>query len=556
MDQLTFSVLEAAFVALVYYFLTSEWLSRVMPFYLTTSQPIFLGMVFGWFFGNLPAGIVMGGTLELLYIANNQPGANISQDEVLACCISMPIALKFGLSNEVAMTLAIPFGILGVPLDNLCRLAMGVWTRRAEKHIDQLNFPALKFDCLWGPALMRIPFRFLPVFLLILIGGNAAEGIVNAIPDVLMRAITNIGGLLPALGLILCLRFIGRAELLVYYIVGFVLVKMTGWNAFVLGIFAACLAYLHYTFVKNDPEYNLAVADEGDGFADDGFGEPTEEAGEKVRSPYKGGLGILSRKHHLIWPWKVPMLFRTTQSLEYFFATGYLNCMIPILRELYANDEEALKEALHRHNEPFVCTFNWADLIWGAVIAMEEKKSVGEDIPGEAISALKTGLMGPLAGIGDTINWGCIKPLVRMAGATAALAGSLTGQFAWLGLGIFLTVTEYIFYDLGYRLGADSIIKLVSSGKANLIIMVAGVLGATMLGVMVANNAKLNLAIVLTSGEVVRNLNDVINGVLPGLLLLIYSIVVFFYLLKDGKYTRVLLVTIIGVIVLTLIGVM
>ena len=48
----------------------------------------------------------------------------------------------------------------------------------------------------------------------------------------------------------------------------------------------------------------------------------------------------------------------------------------------------------------------------GLSLAMEEKKSQAYDeIPGEMIVNLKTGLMGPLAGIGDTIVWSTLMYL-------------------------------------------------------------------------------------------------------------------------------------------------
>lgn len=45
-------------------------------------------------------------------------------------------------------------------------------------------------------------------------------------------------------------------------------------------------------------------------------------------------------------------------------------------------------------------------------VALEEQKAMGENIPGEFITNLKTSLMGPLAGMGDTIWQGVVIPIL------------------------------------------------------------------------------------------------------------------------------------------------
>ena len=52
-----------------------------------------------------------------------------------------------------------------------------------------------------------------------------------------------------------------------------------------------------------------------------------------------------------------------------------------------------------------------------------------DDISGEMIIALKTGLMGPIAGIGDTLIWGTLKPICLALATTMALSNNLIGAF-------------------------------------------------------------------------------------------------------------------------------
>lgn len=54
-----------------------------------------------------------------------------------------------------------------------------------------------------------------------------------------------------------------------------------------------------------------------------------------------------------------------------------------------------------------------------------------DDISGEMIIALKTGLMGPIAGIGDTLIWGTLKPICLALATTMALSNNLIGHSSY-----------------------------------------------------------------------------------------------------------------------------
>lgn len=111
-----------------------------------------------------------------------------------------------------------------------------------------------------------------------------------------------------------------------------------------------------------------------------------------------------------------------SNSFERLQSISFCYSMIPILRKLYP-DRDAFKSALKRELQFFNTEAIWGTPIHGITIAMEEEKARGEDIPDSAITGIKTGLMGPLAGIGDTITWGMLKTIIYGIGCTMAAAG-------------------------------------------------------------------------------------------------------------------------------------
>ena len=128
--------------------------------------------------------------------------------------------------------------------------------------------------------------------------------------------------------------------------------------------------------------------------------------------------------------------------------------MTPIIRKLYKDPEE-IKAALKRHLVFFNTEPNVGGIIHGAVIAMEEQRANGADIDDDAINSVKSGLMGPLAGIGDSISQGTITPILLSIGiGLAGCRATSSGRSCYfvLRVGIMLALA-YFFWFQGYDRG-------------------------------------------------------------------------------------------------------
>ena len=98
----------------------------------------------------------------------------------------------------------------------------------------------------------------------------------------------------------------------------------------------------------------------------------------------------------------------TEMSLNYerMQSIAYTYALIPALKKLYPNKEDMIP-ALQRHLELFNTNATAGGLILGTTLAMEEEKANNPDaIPSESIVAVKTGLMGPVAALGDSFSAG------------------------------------------------------------------------------------------------------------------------------------------------------
>jgi len=236
------------------------------------------------------------------------------------------------------------------------------------------------------------------------------------------------------------------------------------------------------------------------------------------------------------------ILCEMSNSYERLQTLAFCASMIPVLKKLYRT-KESLSAALKRHLVFFNTQGIWGGIIHGMVIAMEEQKAHRADIPDEAITGLKTGLIGPFAGIGDTIDWATIRPIVIALFIPMAMNGSWLGALLPMVMFTGITMAEgYFFWHSGYRLGRESIVKVLEGGWIQQLITGAGVLGLFMMGGLSAQFVKVSTKVQFAVGGVQYQLQSIVDQIAPGLLPLIVVFAVYAYMQKRGpKYTNILL---------------
>lgn len=216
-------------------------------------------------------------------------------------------------------------------------------------------------------------------------------------------------------------------------------------------------------------------------------------------------------------------------NFERMQALGYCFGMVPIIKRLYEGEER--KAAIKRHLEfyntqPFVT----APII-GITAAMEEQRANGKDISDSVINGIKVGMMGPLAGVGDPIFWGTLRPMTAALGASVALSGSLLGPIIFFVLfnAVRLGV-RYFGIQYGYRKGTD-IVKDVAGNTLQKITEGASILGLFVMGALVCKWTSVNIPyviseVVMQDGTTkVTTIQSILNDLMPGLIPLILTFV-------------------------------
>ena len=162
---------------------------------------------------------------------------------------------------------------------------------------------------------------------------------------------------------------------------------------------------------------------------------------------------------------------------------------------------------------------------------------------------MKTALMGPLAGIGDAISWGTLKPIILGIGLSIAITGNVFGFLVCLLFNLILHVISYKCWMFGYNAGAGAMATLLGGTVFKRFVRVASMLGILMMGALTASYVSLSTPLVIKSGEAVVKLQEIVDGILPGLLPL--AAVGIIYLIMRNKTQKFGLIAV-GVVVLSI----
>ena len=191
-------------------------------------------------------------------------------------------------------------------------------------------------------------------------------------------------------------------------------------------------------------------------------------------------------KIHFNWIWQSQIGW----NYERMQGLGYLASVLPAIDKLYGDNPELKTKALRVHSQFFNTQPAMGDIILGIDMAIEEQNP--NEVGIETAAAVKTALMGPFAGIGDTIFGMITGAVFGSIAASMALEGSAIGIMIWeLWYLVVLFLIRPKFFDLGYKEG----IKLVTSmsGTMNALTEAASVLGLTVVDAMIATMIKFPL---------------------------------------------------------------
>ncbi|CNH96884.1 PTS mannose transporter subunit IID [Yersinia pekkanenii] len=222
-------------------------------------------------------------------------------------------------------------------------------------------------------------------------------------------------------------------------------------------------------------------------------------------------------------------LFQGSWNFERMQALGFCFSMVPAIRRLYPENSEERKQAIKRHLEFFNTQPFVAAPILGVTLAMEEQRANGAEIDDAAINGIKVGLMGPLAGVGDPIFWGTVRPVLAALGAGIAMSGSLLGPLLFFVLfNLVRLLVRYYGVAYGYKKGVN-IVSDMDGGLLQKLTEGASILGLFVMGALVNKWTHVNIPVVVSkitnqNGQTtVTTVQTILDQLMPGLVPLLLT---------------------------------
>ncbi len=530
------SVVQAVLLGVFY------WAAQISAGYgLWLGTPLFTGIIAGIILGDMAAGCKIGAVIQPMFLAFTGGGGTVVWDQTAGTIGGCAITMVGGLPIQQALTIAVPISLLFAQVHTIRRIFFAYPASMADKAALEGNDRAIIFYGGWFCAIAKLVLYFLPMTLSIYLGAEAIGKLMANLPVWCTNMLSAVGGVLPALGIAMTVRVIGRASFFPFFLGGFFLVQYTKIGGLFLAMIGGFFAFVYYLIqdANNKQDENAATQNV---IAENALDE-------SKRLLTKADCYRMFRR----WWW----FCEQSNSFARLQSIAYCCAFIPALKKLYGNDPEEYKAALQRHLMFFNTEGIWGSVIHGITLAMEEQRAMGASIDVDAITGIKAGLMGPFAGIGDTIDWSTVMPLLLILFMPLAAAGSPLGGFmACFLLFLFTFIEGHIFSYTGFKLGTRAAHTILAGNRINQAISVAAVLGLFMMGGLAASFVNVVTPIYIpTTGTPMMVQAGILDKVAPGILPLGVILFTYWFIQKGNSMSKAALMLTAAGLVLGAIGI-
>lgn len=243
-------VVKALLVALVaaYGRLEQGWFGQQM-----IARPIWLCTLVGLLLGDVQQGIIIGGSLELIWAGVVQVGA-VPTEVVTGSTVACGLAILNNLSVAEAITIAIPVGLLATLIGTLnSTINVALWSPLANSAADRGDKKAIWWIGIAGCAVQALMYS-VAVFLAIVAGSAGVQAVIDAIPEIVRSGLANASKLLPAIGIAVLMQFSFDKKFVGFFLLGFLLPTYLGFGSVACALTGVAAALIYFFLKPNEVE--------------------------------------------------------------------------------------------------------------------------------------------------------------------------------------------------------------------------------------------------------------------------------------------------------------
>jgi fructoselysine and glucoselysine-specific PTS system IID component len=496
------------------------------------SRPLVLGPLVGLVLGDINQGIIIGASLELIFMGNIKVGAAIPPDVVTGGVLGTAFAIISGKGAAIALAIAVPVSILAEMAISGLFVFRAILNKKFSQYAEDGNYKAIQrlhiFSGLIRPVLMG-----LLILLALQLGASTMKSFLDMIPPWVQLGLQVAGNMLPALGFALLMNLMFNKKVAPYFFLGFILAAYLKLPVIAIGGLGVIIALII--------TQNMSKAASEDYTDGDAVNDNNNEEVVKTRKLSKRDISTVFLRSLML---EANFNFETWQN------TGFTFAIIPVLKKLYTTKQD-MAAALKRHLQFFNTSPYGSTLILGITAAMEEQNSQDSDFDGDSINSVKLGLMGPLAGIFDSLFWGTFKVIAAGVGTSLAIKGNIMGPILFLVIfNVPHLVLRYNLAFIGYNTGTKFLQNLAKSNVMDKLTMGAGILGLMVVGAMPATLMAISTPLTIGSAKSPVAVQHIFDMIVPSIIPLGLTFGVYYFVKKQVKTTYLLL----GLLTLGFVG--
>ncbi|MEZ0117762.1 UNVERIFIED_ORG: fructoselysine and glucoselysine-specific PTS system IIC component [Heyndrickxia coagulans] len=208
-------------------------------------RPLFISPIVGLIMGDFQAGVMIGATLELMFMGSIMVGSATPPEVYASSVLGTAVAINNGSHVGTAVALALPISVFLQMWRNFCYAVPASYAGKViEKAIDDKNFRKAKiWHWLTLPVSVGIPSALL-IFFATYFGTGAINSVINKIPDKVLGGFDIAAGVLSCVGLALLIKMMSNKKIIPYLFLGFVAVEYLKMDVIGVAVVGLCIALL------------------------------------------------------------------------------------------------------------------------------------------------------------------------------------------------------------------------------------------------------------------------------------------------------------------------
>lgn len=223
----------------------------------TYGTPVLAGLVSGFIMGDVTMGLLIGGTMQLMSLGVGGYGGSSVPNYQIGAIIGVAFAVAVGGGLESGLAVGIPTAALGVQLDVIGKMVGSFFLHKAQESGQKLETKKMYRWVLAG-FLGRPLMAALVVFIALTAGASVIEMLLANMPVWLNGGLSVAGGLLPAVGFAILLKYMPFNKYYIYAILGFVLASY--FNAPMLAVALIGFVAAVLTFKQTERFNNVSAS--------------------------------------------------------------------------------------------------------------------------------------------------------------------------------------------------------------------------------------------------------------------------------------------------------